>query len=179
MNGPSYFGVFALGVALLGGCTNTAPPDRLVEVDATLRELGLPTVESRVASPDSVWRVFVDSSSAAWQLVVVNRIAALMLPDGDFELLKPLTYFRYQNDVWRQATQSAGGTIIPPMAERELATELSDRERTYFFRVRTMPLDAGALSTGTSAKMRSLVELMTREAATLRTSGFIGADAEP
>lgn len=149
----------------------------LTAVNDSLRALQLPLAQSGEMTRDSVWRVYVASDSAT-SLYIVHGLEALVLPDGPIEVLAPVTYFRFDGSVWRQATQKTNGVIVPPGVERVLSTEFTDRERTYFYRVRVIDLAA----TGANSwplRLRAEVEQTVRDIAQWRKAGFISADAEP
>lgn len=170
------FTVFSISMV---GCGAPQTSDPLLAVNATLRELGVPPSAAGEFTRDSLWRVFVETTSATPHLVLILKLPDIVLPDGAFELLAPLTYFQYERESWQQRTQLKGGTVIAAPADSVLALEFSDSARTYFYRVRTIALDTGVPSAGTLDQIRLTVQDMLRQAAVLRREGFIGADAEP
>lgn len=147
-------------------------------VTAALAELRLPAATAGEMARDSAWRVFIDTTDTP-RVVLVHKVAALVLPDGPFELLAPLTYFQYSGDRWQQATQDKGGVSLTPMAQAALASEFDDRERIYFFRVRTVVLSSRVEHPELVAQLRAVADEMRREVDQWLKDGFIGADAEP
>jgi hypothetical protein len=143
----------------------------------SLRALTMPDAVAGVMTRDSTWRVFAEADSTR-RLYLIHPVANLVLPDGPFELQAPLTYFQFENGQWRQSTQDRGGVTLPSPVAAALATEFSDRERVYFYRIRIV--DAGqADGPAANVSLRALAQEVTNEVARLRKGGFIGADAEP
>jgi hypothetical protein len=149
----------------------------LQSLSDSLRALAMPDAVAGVMMRDSTWRVFTDGDSTL-RLYLIHPVATLALPDGPFELQAPLTYFRFENGQWRQSTQDRGGVTLPPPVVAALATEFSDQERVYFYRIRVV--DAGQpAGPAATVSLRALAQEVTNEVARLRKGGFIGADAEP
>lgn len=161
--------------------TSTANPSARVDaraVTAALTEMQLPVAPPGELARDSTWRVFIDTTGAA-QLVLAYKVAALVLPDGPFELLAPLTYFQHKDDRWEQATQDNGGVRLSPTAQHALAQEFTDRDLVYFFRIRTVVLSPNTDMQALVAQLRPLAEETRRDVARWLKDGFISADAEP
>lgn len=175
-----------------GACRPSAAPARadvLETLSDSLRALQMPAATLGVITRDSTWRVFTagdtasdiardSASDSTLRLYLIQQVANLVLPDGPFELLAPLTYFRFENGQWQQSSQDRGGVLLPAAAASALATEFIDRERVYFYRVRVLDVSQGD-GRAASVPLRLTSQGMTSEVARLRKAGFIGADAEP
>ncbi len=171
-----------------GGATLTADPaptsvaDSGGDVAASIPTLVLPapwptlTVDSLGTRDD--WH-FVYETSPAPRLLVIHRIAALVLPDGPFELLAQVTAVRNLNGVWSQYTPVAGTLPFPAPALRTLTAQLTQPDRISFYRIRALDLSTESTATHVATVLPTLMREMEREAARLRKDGFIGGDAEP
>lgn len=178
--------------AFAGACRPSAASarvDALQTLTDSLRALHMPSATLGVMTRDTTWRVFVAVDSAresardsardsALQLYLIYPVANLVLPDGPFELLAPLTYFRLENERWVQSTQDRGGVKLPAAVSAALATEFTDRERVYFYRVRVVDVSEAGERVASVPLRRTSLD-MASEVARLRKAGFIGADAEP
>jgi hypothetical protein len=175
-----WWGAAVLTMMSLGACRPAAASSgasALQTLSDSLRVLAMPAAASGVMMRDSTWRVFAEGDSTL-RLYLIHPVADLVLPDGPFELLAPLTYFRFEDERWMQATQDRGGVTLPPVVATALATEFTDRERVYFYRIRFV--DAGQSDeSAANAPLRAVAQAVTTEVARLRKAGFIGADAEP
>jgi hypothetical protein len=173
-----------LVAACAGACRSSAASSRAITVQTlsdSLRALHMPSATLGVMTRDTTWRVFVAVDSArdrTLQLYLIHPVANLVLPDGPFELLAPLTYFRFEDERWRQSTQDRGGVRLPAAVSAALATEFTDRERVYFYRVRVVDVSEAGERVA-SVPLRRTAHDMAGEVARLRKAGFIGGDAEP
>ena len=157
----------------------TPTRDNVASMVDALTALQLSAAPAGIMARDSTWRVMIDTTGAP-QVFLIRTVAALVLPDGPFELLAPLTYFQFKNGQWVQSTQDRGGLVVPPSVHAELVTDFEDPDRIYFFRARSVVLSSADTNGGAlTAQMRSLVEAMTQEVAKWLSAGFIGADAAP
>lgn len=171
-----------------GGAAQTAEPsgsnvaDSGGVVAARVPMLVLPapwptlTVDS-LATRDA-WH-FVYETAPSRRLLVIHRIAALVLPDGPFELLAQVTAVRSLNGVWSQYTPVAGTLAFPAPALRALTAQLTQPDRIAFYRIRALDLSTDSTSAHVATALPTLMREMEREAARLRKDGFIGGDAEP
>lgn len=169
--------------ACAGACRPSAASARVDAVETlsdSLRALQMPPATLGVMTRDTTWRVFAEGDTArqaALRLYLIHQVANLVLPDGPFELQAPLTYFRFENARWQQSTQDRGGIVLPATVAAALATEFTDRERVYFYRIRV--LDVGEAGGVAGVPLRLTSQGMVSDVARLRKVGFIGADAEP
>ncbi len=178
------WGAVGLIAVCAGACRSSAASSRagaLETLSDSLRALHMPPASLGAMTRDTTWRVFAAVDSArdrTLQLYLIHPVANLVLPDGPFELLAPLTYFRFENERWLQSTQDRGGVLLPAVVSAALATEFTDRERVYFYRVRVIDVrEAGERVA--RVPLRRTSHDMAGEVARLRKAGFIGADAEP
>jgi len=168
---------------LSASCATEAADEHLAAVTSTLRELQMPVAAVGAMARDSAWRVLVDTGPSP-RLYLMHQVAALVLPDGPFELTEPVTSFRFEGETdsarWRQSPRPRGGESLPPAVEAVLATDFVDRERTYFYRIRSIDVRARDVSPAQVAeRVRTTAREILRDVAQYRRSGFIGADAEP
>lgn len=168
------------------GATAAAVPSRSDVpsgvVTASVPQLVLPapwpTVTADSLGSRDDWH-FVYETSPTPRLLVIHRIAALVLPDGPFELLAPVTAVRNLNGVWSQYTPVAGTLPFPAPALRALTAQLTQPDRISFYRIRALDLSTDTTSAHVASVLPTLMREMERDVARLRKVGFIGADAEP
>lgn len=171
-------GVLGVAMALLVSCAPAADNEPLRTVNQALGELQLPASRVGAMASDSVWHVFVDTGATP-RLLLIRQVAALVLPDGPFEMTEPVTAFRFTDGRWQQLP-GPQTERLPAAVERPLVAEFVDRERTYFFHARAIPLGGPDASTeGLAERVRTSVASITRNVARYRTAGFISGDAEP
>ncbi len=151
----------------------------LATVRQVLGELSLPIGDAGKIARRGAWRLAVDQERPQ-QLQLVYFIAALQLPDGPFRTTERVTYFRVQQGRWRQWSQHHESGTLPESLEAQLATEFADRDKVYFYRIRSVDLwQAHADQRAFAASIRAMIKTTETECARWLKDGFIAGDAEP
>lgn len=169
---------------LAGACAapGEAPPTEATAMLATsLRTLKLPVGAPNAMAHDSVWHVHVASGTPA-RLHLIRNLAALVLPDGPIELTEPVTAYRFTDGRWQVLRGPRLTSTLPASLDSALIAECVDVDRSYFFLVAVFDATADWMRAAPAQRTDRLAELtrrMDRDAARLRASGFISADAEP
>lgn len=167
-------------LAAIAACAPAKPADPLVPVNVALSELHLPAIRVGNVSRDSTWRVLIEQNNASSRLIMMQQVAALVIPDGPLELLAPLTYFRYEASAWRQHHEAPSSIALSAASVTALQNDFADTSRVYFYRIEPVDVWSKNLdSAGVAALVRGTALTLTRDAARLRRAGFLSMDSEP
>lgn len=161
-------------------CDTPPAQDPLRLINATLAELHLPGAVEGAMSRDSTWQIIVDRSEPTGRLLLLRQVAALVVPDGPLEVTAPLTYFRFENQLWHQYYGTAASVRLADASVAALRSELSDTTRVYFYRVESLDVVSPARDSAAVVRLlRNAVAGLDRDVVRLRREGFLTMDAEP
>lgn len=169
-----------LCLVLLATCAPAKQADPLIPVNSVLRELHVPALTAGQISRDSAWRVLIEQNGTSSRLIMMQEVAALVIPDGPLELLAPLTYFRFEANAWQQHHEATSSVALSATSVTALQRDFVDTTRVYFYRIESLDLSSSNLDSAGSAELvRRTANKLMSDAARLRRTGFLSMDSEP
>ena len=120
------------------------------------------------------WWVAIDGQRPA-SLHLVRRLAAVALPPGPLTFTEPVACFRYEGGAWKQLAAAGAETISPDLLP-SFTSGLSERNKSYFFRVRKLNFWVRQSVVDWIRRARTDGDHM---AEVFASEGVVGADAEP
>lgn len=169
-----------LCLVAFAACAPAKQADPLIPVHVVLSELHLPALTVGQVARDSSWRVLIEQNDASSRLLLMQQVAALVIPDGPLELLAPLTYFRYEANAWQQHHEATASVALSAASVTALQKDFTDTTRVYFYRIEPLDVWSKQLdSAGVARLVRGTALTLARDAARLRQAGFLSMDSEP